>query len=969
MKTTKTSRKFDFRFFAVIALALAAVFALIVLVSGAQKGQDLPVSELPEEMDNHIPKLVINEVMTSNGGIWVSPDNETSDYIEIYNGSGKTVNLKGYGLSDRKNVIKWTFPEYELINGGYLVIALTGETEEGFQAPFKLSSAGAETVILTNASGKVIDAVDTVPLGKNQVMARNENGAWQCVSEATPGYENSRKGRTAYLNSLSADADFASYLIISEILPKNKGNFVNEYGRYEGFIELYNSFDAPLDLGGCYISDDPDLPFKTRLPSVLLAPGAYYVIKCGNARYGEEGYAGFNLNANNGSVTLTYKGTVLQALTYSGLENGYAYARNEAGQYEAKAVCSPGHANTPDGIEAFQKANLIPPKGLIISEVMSRNSTVLAQNGANYYDWIELYNNGSEDVDLSKYCLSTDANHLGLYVLPARTLKPGEYLVLMCSGDEKLTNQSYIHIPFKLSDCEGVYLSLNGKIADALFYGDIPANMTYSRSLEEGLFYTQPTPGAKNACSDACRFVASAPEFSLSGGVFNNTDGLKVEILGPGEIRYTTDGSVPTQSSALYTGPLTLNATTVLKARCFGLKSVPSQTAFSSYIINENHTLPVMSVTIAPTDFTYLNGHPNSYVERQAWAEFYESFSSFSIPCSLALFGGNTRFISKKSYALRFDSEWGASSLNYPVFENRDNSCYDALVLRSGSTDYKDSIIRDIVGTSLVDDYCDVDVQAYKPCILYINGQYWGIYNIREKINSHFLKEHYNVEVDDLDLMRLDGETKVGSRKRYNDIRQFVNTHDLAVEANYQELLTMIDLENVVDYWIAELYFTNNDILNCRFFICDTISDGKLKYIFYDLDYAWYNIAMNYYTRYLTNPDGIGINYNYENTIIRNLFKNKSFRSYFLERLSYHAQNTFHPDTVLARINEIYELYLPEIERNQKRWGLSVEHWKDEVQNLRNWAVNRPTYLMRDTKAFFGLNDTEMKEVFGDLWK
>lgn len=164
------------------------------------------------------------------------------------------------------------------------------------------------------------------------------------------------------------------------------------------------------------------------------------------------------------------------------------------------------------------------------------------------------------------------------------------------------------------------------------------------------------------------------------------------------------------------------------------------------------------------------------------------------------------------------------------------------------------------------------------------------------------------------------------------------------------------------------MYFTNNDILNCRFFICDTICDGKLKYVFYDLDYAWYNIAMPYYTRYLTNPEGIGIHYNFENTIIRNLFKNDSFRAYFLERLQYHMLNTFRTETVLARIDEIYNVYLPEIARNHARWKLSVEHWEDEVDKLRNWAIQRPDYLLKETKDFFGLSNNQMKEMFGDLW-
>ncbi|MBR2577919.1 MAG: CotH kinase family protein, partial [Erysipelotrichaceae bacterium] len=353
----------------------------------------------------------------------------------------------------------------------------------------------------------------------------------------------------------------------------------------------------------------------------------------------------------------------------------------------------------------------------------------------------------------------------------------------------------------------------------------------------------------------------------------------------------------------------------------------------------------------------------------QAYAEFFETEGSFSIPCSIAAFGGNARFQKKKSYALRFSSRFGASSLHYQVFDNRDNSVYQALVLRDGSTDWSEAYMRDILGTSLVDDYTDVATQAYKSCVVYINGNYWGLYNIREKINKSFIEEHYNVPADTVNIARIDGKITAGTSAGYQQLRAFCNSHDLKQEENYEYLADHMNMTDICDYWIAETFTTNNDILNCRFYQSDDYDDGKWHYIFYDLDYAFYNYGVNYYTGYMTNPEGIGRNVNFENTIIRNLFRSSEFRNLWLERLSYNMKYTWNPEISLARLEEIYNMLEPEMDRNLQRWGLSRQHYDSCVDFLREYLTVRPDHLLKQTKDFFGLSNEEMKELFGDLWK
>jgi len=949
----------------VILAAVIVMFTVLALFLKDRKGLGLSTAELQAAYKNDMTKLVISEVMSNNNGVWVNANNEKSDYLEIYNGTDKDINLKGYGLSDRMTKVRWRFPEYVLAAKSYLVVSLSGVSDGVMTANFKLTSAGGETIILTDDGGHILDAVDTVSLGNGQVMMRQGDGSWAVCDSGTPGFENSDAGLQAYIASLqSTDAD---PVVINEYMPHNEGNFTLDDGQQPGFIEVRNTGSTAVNLASYRLSDSKSVPFKFELPNVMLDAGEVYAVYTGSADYGTS-YTGFNMNGGTGDVVLSRNGKIVQSLSYDGLHNGSAYVRSDQGVYSVTAAVSPGYPNDADGITAFQQRYLANPKGLIINEVMNDNTKYLAQNGTNYYDWVELRNNSSAALDLSKYYLTNDKNVPTRYQLPAVTLQPGEYYVIMCSGNTALTNNSYHHAGFKLGDNEGLYLTDGSRIVDSVYVSDVPLNYSLGRGDDSGwLYMAEPTPGQANG--GGYRAVATAPQFGTTGGVYNSVANVTVEIKGNGTIYYTLDGSKPTSRSRVYSGPLVLSKTSVVKAVCLQKGMVASPLVCDSYIINEDHTLPVVSVSLDPDDLSYLNSHAGVRgIEEAAYAEMYEDGGSFSIPCSISCFGGNARYLPKKSYTLRFDRRWGASELDYQVFKNRDCSVYDALVLRSGSTDYYDSIFRDVLGTSLVDDYTDIDVQAYKTVIVYLNGRYWGIYNIREKVNSHFVMDHYNVSQGSIDLARIDGQVRYGSYDGYRQLRAYARTHDMSVAANYEYMQSQINMSALADYWIAETYVNNNDMLNNRFFRSPEYDDGRWHYVFYDLDYGWYNSGVNYYTQYLTSSRGLGLpgSYVYENDIIKALFSSKTFRQLWIERLTYNMHNTWKKANVLARIDQLEALYQPEMKRNQQRWGLSYDHWEDSVQALREYVSARDKSLRSQTKSFFGLTDAQVSAIFDD---
>lgn len=947
-------------------LGLIGITIILIAVSFlTDSSRQLEEKDLNQSGESSIQKLVINEIMSSNGGAYASSTGKICDWIELYNGNNHDMNLKNYGLSDRTNTVKWVFPDTTIQSHGYLIINLCGTKEEGLYTDFKLSSSGGETIALKNESGKVVDAVESVSLKKNQVMVRDLNGTWITSMMPTPGYPNTKEGQEQYVTSLKGAE---TLLKITEFLPKNAGNFSLD-GEFYGYIELTNTGTESISLKDYQLSGDSKYPFMWELPDQVLRPNEQIVIyTSGKNRIDDRLEANFKLESKIGSVVLSYQGKTAQIVDYENIPNGMAYVLVNNG-FEISNAISPGYPNTVEGVNKFSEQFLKNPEDLLINEVMNQNSKYLLQNSGEAYDWVELKNNTNHSLSLKDYALTTDNDLFQIFPLPDITLEAGKTVVIMASGNKELSNQTYTHADFKLSEAESLYLLKGKKVVDSMVIANLNLDQSMGRGNQNGFFYfDQPTPNAEN--KEGVREIAFRPKFSQKSGVYNDVTGINLDLTSNGTIYYTLDGSTPTSSSKQYNGSLFLDRTTVIKAISVENGKKTSEVMTSSYIINENHTLPVISVSLNPNELSKLNSNSWGEYETPAYVEFYEKEGEFQIPGEVKLFGGSARGFPKKSYQLKFRTRYGESKLIYPMFDTRDNSVYHNLVLRSGSQDYENAFIRDILGTSLAD-VTAVDTQAYKSTILYLNGTYYGIYNIREKVDDHFISEHYNVDGKKADLLRIDGEVKVGSNKNYQSLLQYVNNHDLSKDESYQYVKQRVDLDSFIDFWVAELYVTNNDIVNCRFFSHPNIDEGKWHYIFYDLDWAFYNYSYNYYN-FILDPSGMATDRtdlaatSFENVLLRNLMKNKDFQKQFLEHLSDQMKNVWKKERVLEKIDELYQMLLPEMPRNQERWGLSMSTWNQKITELKNYVEKREGYLLSHTKSFFRLSDVEMKQYFGD---
>jgi hypothetical protein len=916
-------------------------------------------SELGEEASD-ATGLVINEIMTANNGAYADPSGNLYDWVEFYNGGDKAIDLKNYGLSDTMDKTKWAFRNITIQPKSYLVIYLCGTKRQGPYANFRLVGAGGETLVLRNPSGNVLASYHLPEIEANKSIGRNAEGKWVVYAQSTPGFENSVAGYQAYLAQRKATS---SPLKITEVLPRNQGNFENQEFGFPGYVEITNVSDKTVDLKGYYLGETPDVPFRWKFPDVSVKAGKSLVVyTSGKSQTEGQLSASFRLGEFDGSVMLAdNKGKIIDQADYTGNIKGYALAW-QTDRYVSSPYLSPGYPNDQEGVADYNDSRSLPA-GLIINEAMNSNTKYLLQNGAEHYDWIELKNNSKNVIHLGEYTLATTQNNPDEYVLPQVDLKPGEYYILMASGDVNLSNNSYKHTNFKLGDVESLYLYHGKEVVDSAFIAEVPVNYSFSRTAQGGFTYSsQPTPKAAN--KDGYFMVSATPQSSVKAGVYNNIKSLSVLLDTQGNTYYTLDGSKPNSQSAKVTGPINVAKTTVLRAITIEPKKVASAVSTFSYIVNENHVFPVVSVALSPGDFASLQAHPDNVgLEYASHVDLFEGDGGFSVDCGLQLFGGSSRYLPKKSFEMNFRGEYGMGILNYQVFPDRDFSTYNKLVLRSGSQDYDGAYFRDILGSTLMENSDTVEVQAYKSIVLYINGRYWGIYDVREKVDEYFVSTHYNVDKKTANVVRADWAVSYGSSAGVHAIVNYANAHDMSLNSNYQYILDRLDINSYIDFWVAEVFVTNNDIINTRYINSSVYDGGKYKMVFYDLDYAFYRYSRDYYA-FMIDPAGMS-DFKVSTVLMRNLMHNASFRTTFLQRLKLNMESTWNEANVSSKVEMLYTKMQPEMPRDHARWGIPMSDWEEEVNKLRYYVHVRTQYLMTQTQSFFGLSDRQMNELFG----
>ncbi|HEX9970460.1 MAG TPA: CotH kinase family protein, partial [bacterium] len=363
--------------------------------------------------------------------------------------------------------------------------------------------------------------------------------------------------------------------------------------------------------------------------------------------------------------------------------------------------------------------------------------------------------------------------------------------------------------------------------------------------------------------------------------------------------------------------PIPIIITTVVRAREILSNSLPGKISTHTYFINEKITLPVVSLTTNPPNLwdpdsgiyvlgkNYDPNPPNLSAnfwqdwERPVHVEFFEPDGNlcFSLDAGIKIFGGWSQAYPQKSVAIYARSRYGASDIDYQIFPDKPITKFEAIVLRNSGSDCLKTKLRDPMMQSLISE-SDLDIQAYRPAVVFLNGDYWGIHNIREKVNEYYLEANRGIDPDNIDLLEGNGSVIEGDRTHYQAMLDYIASHNMQLRETLDSIRTMMDVENFLDYEIAQIYYDNTDWpgSNIKFWRPRT-ADGRWKWIVFDTDFGFglhnSEAYKNNTIALATEPNGPNwSNPPWSTFLLRKLLENPVFKNDFINRFADHMNVT-----------------------------------------------------------------------------
>ena len=930
--------------------ALAAAIAALAWVGVAFVSADGGGGE--------VSPVVIDRVMTSNPSACYSVHGEYYDWVELRNISDETVSLSGWRLGDTVDQRGAFALGDAMLPPGAGLIIYCAKAPEGFEGSelfsgFKLSANG-EVLALSDGQRRLRQVLDVPAMAAAQVYQRGDDGEYRVVSFATMA----EAGAVELRPPFDPDGVF-----ISELMASNHTQLQDEDGDWPDWIELFNGSADPMDLSGYAMSDDDANQRKWVFPSVTVQPGEYLVVfASGKDRRDGELHTNFKLSTVSEAVRLyDPDGRVVSWVEYDGLPKEMSLSRLPDGALTNEIAPTPGYVNSEAGVRAARMLASENVGDLRINEIMASGSGI---------DWIELYNDADHSLDLTGIGLSDNTNHPRRWQFPEGALIPAKgYVTVLLSGRagaSGIQNGRYCADLALTAGETAVLAEPDGTLLDKVTLFEQYRNVSYGRAEGQARYryFAEPTPGEANTTTSYARKAANIV-FSEPGGQHSDKK-LTVALSADPDatIYYTTDGSDPTTSSKTYSAPLELKSSTVIKAVACQADAIPSDLCVQSYILGAAHTVRLVSVSGNMAELDGKTGMLNTGVKGEgadAYVEVYEPDGTRVIAqkCLMKLAGHSTRHHEgQKGFSLRAKKIYGDSRFNYALFSNRDYTSYKSFVMRASGQDCRQTFMRDSILSALAAD-TSVLYRETEVCVAYVNGRYWGVYNMRERVSNDSIAQFHGWDnPDDVEYKEGAGYTS----ENYRQMLGWVEAHDLSDDANVETLRGMMDIENYLEYVMLEMYINNQDLGNVGFYR-NPKADGLWRWALYDLDLS-YQLAGDNVKAWLEG-EKVGTITDQSNLLFRKLMKNAGLRDWFLRRMGQLLATTFSTENVTAKIQARYTLLEPEMEAECKRWNWTTATWKRYGQRMINYARSRPANLIQYLTADFRLTEEQAEAYFG----
>ena len=634
---------------------------------------------------------------------------------------------------------------------------------------------------------------------------------------------------------------------------------------------------------------------------------------------------------------------------------------------------------------ATSVASPVPTRAqVIINELMQSNIDCVMDDINEFPDsWVELYNSGTTAVNLNTLSISDKNDPTKAWTLPDKTLQPGSHILVYCDKEEQ-----GLHTPFRLESGKGcaVYLFYNGEVIDKVegLKKQPAPNIAYGRKTDGSDswgYMTTPTPAAAN-CGSTCKDILGAPIFSEKGKVMKDGKPFNLQLSLPdgaegAEIRYTTDGTEPTRTSYLYQQPISISKTTVVKAKLFldGMLS-PRATAQSYIFFPRDITLPVISISTNRkylydnkigiyVDGNYQSGKKNYEFDwrRPINIEFFfepEQDSQINQLCEARIMGGATRGSARKSLAVYANKRFGEKRLKYEFFpEDRPGiTDFKSIALRNSGNDFDYLYQRDAIIQLNTARHCDIDFQAYRPAIVYFNGEYMGMLNIRERSNEDNIYTNYD-GLEDLDMFENWWELKEGTWDNYNAFKNFYAEHGHTL-AEYDKWMDTMEFLNLM---LVNLYYNNRDFPGNNIVMWRPRSeDGRWRWIMKDTDFGLglYGVSASYNSIkwvYDPNydPDTNWANQYDHTRLFRRLMDDADFKREFIDRAAIYMGDWLNERGTRAVWDPLYDAIKYEYPYHRELINKWWPKYDDELNSARNWLSQRTGYFYKYIADYYGL--------------
>lgn len=945
------------------------------------KTSDIPLtnnaSGNTSEISNDLPRnnnIYINEVVTSNDTSLTDKDYGTPDWIELYNPTDSDINIGNYALSDdEKASTKYLFPNMMIPSHGYLLVyAAKSISSAPSNLPvtgFKLASEGL-TLFLRSSNGDALQKLSVPSLANDISYAYDGHSAFRLNSRPTPGKANSEM----YANKENMTAMPASApLLMTEVLMKNTFSLADSQGERNPWVEVTNSSMSTVQLADYGLSDNASKYNKWVFPPMVLNPGESRLVFCSGkdsaVSTDNELHTNFKLGSSDPRIFLTDLVNMQQQTIDipENMKENVSYGLQN-GKWLFFAQPTPSMPNSSKGYDSLASLKALDLSGIWINEVSG-----VQPRGSIDTDWIELANGGSNSVDLKGYYLSNDIANCKKYQIGDVVIPAGGFAVIHATATK--SEQKDNMAPFGISESgETLILSTpQGNLIDIFDTGVLRLGYTSGRANGDAsggrVLFSAATPDAANG-APAGKAFTSQPAFSVAGGFQSGPIQLSISCKATdAKIYYTTDGSLPSPSSNLYSSPFAISDNTPVRAIAYAPGELPSEASTATYLFGQPRTVPVFCITGNEAELKKIlnNSRKDLKPEIGANIEYYETDGSLGISFASGLHIKGRASIAnpQKSLMIRLRSDYGTSSITYPFFPGSKINTFSALSLRNAGQDNRASRIHDSYFAKVFTGM-NVDTIETRTVVAYINGKYYGLFDLDEEQNADYLAQHYGLDPHAVDMIERNNTVMEGDDKEFLRVREAARHWDMKDDAVFADFAKLVDVDACMDYLIAQIYFGDGDVINQRFWRAQDYS-VKWRPILYDLDWCMrFNTAdRNVFRRYF-NPSGsiAGNGAVTDMDIFCALRKNKGWCDRFVERFVQLSATQFSKDRLLGIFDKMVADMEPEMPLHIGLFHTprSMETWKSELGKLRTSLEKRQSIVLAQLQRYFNVSDATIKE-------